>query len=183
MKTIRVDEEIYAELQRLAVPFVDTPNAVLRRVFGFEHSLSNGGGIIKDLQVWLIPHHRKEFPNKEELRTWLERDLRDNGKYQVMSDRVWRGIRPGAICVFHKDKFIVGHAQIKLGLQYGNSGLSRTGVPYVGWVTFDPESVCTFSSPIRFEDAGLAAGMRLSWRGPQKLNEAQYERIVALRSA
>jgi 5-methylcytosine-specific restriction protein A len=36
--TIRIDEEIYAWLQKNARPFEDTPNSVLRRVAGLENS-------------------------------------------------------------------------------------------------------------------------------------------------
>lgn len=32
--TIRVDDEVYEELQKRATPFVDTPNSTLRRVLG-----------------------------------------------------------------------------------------------------------------------------------------------------
>ena len=35
-KVIRIDGEVWAELQRLARPFVDTPNTVLRRVLGLQ---------------------------------------------------------------------------------------------------------------------------------------------------
>lgn len=35
MPTIRVDDEVYAWLQKRARPFEDTPNTVLRRVAGF----------------------------------------------------------------------------------------------------------------------------------------------------
>ena len=38
-KVIRIDEEVWAELQKRARPLVDTPNSVLRRVF----SLSEEG--------------------------------------------------------------------------------------------------------------------------------------------
>jgi hypothetical protein len=33
-KVIRIDEEVWAELQKRARPLVDTPNSVLRKVFG-----------------------------------------------------------------------------------------------------------------------------------------------------
>ena len=33
-KVIRIDEDVWAELQKRARPLVDTPNSVLRRVFG-----------------------------------------------------------------------------------------------------------------------------------------------------
>jgi Restriction Enzyme Adenine Methylase Associated len=33
-RTIRIDDEVYAKLQSLAEPFVDTPNSALRRLLG-----------------------------------------------------------------------------------------------------------------------------------------------------
>ena len=35
-RTIRIDEEVWAQLQQRARPLEDTPNSVLRRVFGLE---------------------------------------------------------------------------------------------------------------------------------------------------
>jgi Restriction Enzyme Adenine Methylase Associated len=43
--TIRVDDEVYAELQKRAEPFVDTPNSTLRRVLGLpERATQSGSG-------------------------------------------------------------------------------------------------------------------------------------------
>lgn len=39
--TIRIDEEVYAWLQRNARPFEDTPNSVLRRIASLEASAEN----------------------------------------------------------------------------------------------------------------------------------------------
>lgn len=39
-KVIRIDEEVWAELQRRARPLEDTPNSVLRRVFGLPEGAS-----------------------------------------------------------------------------------------------------------------------------------------------
>src|SRR3970040_83287 len=39
--TIRIDEEVYAWLQRNARPFEDTPNSVLRRIASLEASADN----------------------------------------------------------------------------------------------------------------------------------------------
>lgn len=36
MRTIRIDDDVFACLQREATPLVDTPNAVLRRILGLE---------------------------------------------------------------------------------------------------------------------------------------------------
>jgi hypothetical protein len=39
-KVIRIDEEVWAELQKRARPLVDTPNSVLRKVFGLPEEAS-----------------------------------------------------------------------------------------------------------------------------------------------
>ncbi|MBW1604392.1 hypothetical protein JJV70_20255 [Streptomyces sp. JJ66] len=36
MRSIRVDDDVYARLQSLAEPFVDTPNSTLRRLLGLK---------------------------------------------------------------------------------------------------------------------------------------------------
>jgi hypothetical protein len=42
-KVIRIDEEVWAELQRRARPLEDTPNSVLRRVFGLPEEATGTG--------------------------------------------------------------------------------------------------------------------------------------------
>jgi hypothetical protein len=42
MPTIRVDSEVFAELQGEAVPFKDTPNSVLRRLLRLDPQASSG---------------------------------------------------------------------------------------------------------------------------------------------
>lgn len=44
MPNIRIDQEVYEALKKQAEPFVDTPNAVLRRLVGLE-AASTGEGI------------------------------------------------------------------------------------------------------------------------------------------
>jgi hypothetical protein len=39
--TIRIDDEVYAWLQKNAKPFEDTPNSVLRRMAGFDQPTAN----------------------------------------------------------------------------------------------------------------------------------------------
>ncbi|MEU9412086.1 hypothetical protein AB0E08_41220 [Streptomyces sp. NPDC048281] len=45
-RTIRVDDEVFAKLQGLAEPLVDTPNSTLRRLLGLDEPASgtSGGG-------------------------------------------------------------------------------------------------------------------------------------------
>lgn len=53
-KVIRIDEQVWAELQKLARPLEDTPNSVLRRVFGLseeetgDRMLEEGEGKFSD---------------------------------------------------------------------------------------------------------------------------------------
>ncbi|MFD3734775.1 hypothetical protein [Streptomyces sp. NPDC058632] len=42
--TIRVDDEVYEELQKQAKPFVDTPNSTLRRILGLPEKVTQPGG-------------------------------------------------------------------------------------------------------------------------------------------
>ena len=44
-RVIRIDDEVWAELQRRARPLEDTPNSVLRRVFGLPEEATNETGI------------------------------------------------------------------------------------------------------------------------------------------
>lgn len=183
MKTIRVDDQVFGELQRQAVPFVDTPNAVLRRLLGL-----GGGGpaprTATDAPAFLIPHNRKEFATADALRRWLDGKLRAEraGRYYVASGSGWSRIPPGATCAFHKDKLLVGDAVVEQGLQYGESDLSpATGRPYVGSVTFRPESIRTFDPPIPFDEAAAAADKGLTWRAIQELTRSEYEQVLALR--
>jgi hypothetical protein len=48
MPTVRIDDEVYERLQRDAVPFVDTPNTVLRRVLGLDPTDSAGSRVSPD---------------------------------------------------------------------------------------------------------------------------------------
>lgn len=41
--SLEVDDQVFAELQRRATPFVDSPNSVLRRVLGLDESLDSDG--------------------------------------------------------------------------------------------------------------------------------------------
>jgi len=48
MPVIRVDEEVWKELQRRAEPLVDTPNSVLRKILGFTgDKVSNEGKVVE----------------------------------------------------------------------------------------------------------------------------------------
>lgn len=48
MPNIYVDEEVFAELQKRADAFVDTPNDVMRRLLGFKGSKPQKGVMVKN---------------------------------------------------------------------------------------------------------------------------------------
>ena len=59
-RVIRIDQEVWAELQRRAIPFKDNPNSVLRKILGLtsdEVGESNSSGIADlDLRVAGLIH-------------------------------------------------------------------------------------------------------------------------------
>jgi hypothetical protein len=56
-RSIEVDDEVWAELQRLAVPLVDTPNTVLRRLLGLVPADANGTPVaIRSRRAQTGPH-------------------------------------------------------------------------------------------------------------------------------
>ena len=67
MATIRVDDEVYAWLQKQARPFEDTPNSVLRRVAGIgaqEPAQQKGGKEVRQTPA------NKELSGRELNETW-----------------------------------------------------------------------------------------------------------------
>lgn len=66
MKQIEVDDEIFQYLQTKAVPFVDTPNTILRRLLGME------GAAVPTFVVELKPPQTKEAIDAEKLLAELE---------------------------------------------------------------------------------------------------------------
>ena len=68
--TITVDEEVYDQLKRIAEPFVDTPNDVLRRVF---HLGAHGAvGAAADVDGALST----DYEGEEVTEQWVEHDRR-----------------------------------------------------------------------------------------------------------
>lgn len=61
---IRIDDDVFQHLQKQAVPLVDTPNDVLRRVFGFNKSPlkpkeTNPVPVTKRRQMVTLPDGRR----------------------------------------------------------------------------------------------------------------------------
>jgi hypothetical protein len=118
--------------------------------------------------------HDQRFPTVEYLADYLERTLRKNGKYRVVTAKNYARLEPGDIVLFHKKRKFVGKAIIKQGLR------ERHEKEFQGYVTFEPNSVCVYDSPIPFEDVEVVLGKRLGHRRPSKIGRVAY-RFIARR--
>ena len=87
MYRIKIDEEVFAQLQKEATPFVDEPNDVLRRMLALSH---NGEGEVKE-----NPKTSKRIPSRyllplEEYRIPILKSLESHGgtatRKAVLSD-------------------------------------------------------------------------------------------------
>lgn len=173
MPKIHIDEQVMAELKRRANG--RPPNEVIREFLGLsldeEQAMEPG--------VYLIPHSPKEFRRADELRLWLSEVLARNGEYLVASSHYWRNVIPGSVCLFHKDKCIVGEGKMLGGLMsYTGVEISpRTGRRYAGVVRFDPASIEIYKKPIAFVVAEGLLGKTLTFRGVQKLTLKDYKML------
>lgn len=176
MSKIHVDEQVMVELKRRAGG--GTPNDVIRQLLGLwvdEPQVDEPG-------VYLVPHSPKEFrEGATELSRWLSEDLAGEkaGEYAVASAHYWRNVIPGSICVFHKDKMIVGEGKLVGGLlpYHGTEISPRTGKTYAGVVNFEPASIKVYKDPISFSTAEKLLNKTLTFRGIQRLTRKDYDKI------
>ena len=128
MPVIRVDDEVWKELQRRAEPLVDTPNSVLRKLLGLtEDKVSNEEKVIEikpnslhSLHKWaLIPIPRKKrhfFPGYK-----VYFDLETDAK--VIRTRVTSALKGTPVGDLNSGAYIQGglrpwynsHSELKLG--------------------------------------------------------------------
>lgn len=174
MPTIHVDQQVMAELKQKAID--QTPNDVIRQLLG----LSQPQEITQQPGVYLIPHSYDEFPDVDALKQWLSVDLSENGIYSVASSHYWANVNPDSICLFHKNKTIVGEGKMigRLMAYTGNEVSPDTGIRYAGEVHFDPVSIKVYANPIPFTKVEKLLGKGLTFRGIQRLTQKDYEAIL-----
>ena len=68
MQTIEVDDEVFQFLQRQAVPLVDTPNSVLRRLLLGNRGKRGGVRVMQEPDLRLMSTPTAERPSKGESR-------------------------------------------------------------------------------------------------------------------
>lgn len=75
-RTIRVDDDVFARLQELAEPFVDTPNSALRKVLGLDQAASEQPGQASRRDQTLAPLLADGRLQAHQRLVWQRRNLR-----------------------------------------------------------------------------------------------------------
>ena len=132
--------------------------------------------------IYLIPSSPKEF-DIEELKDFL-RNMHDaKASYLAASDRFWKNVQADSICLFHKDKCIVGEGKMNGKTKYAGTEKSPvTKRPYALEIDFIPETIKLYKRPVRFAEveAALGLGKPLGWRVIQSLNMAGYSTVTSI---
>jgi hypothetical protein len=100
--------------------------------------------------VNILPHSPKEFETAQVLANRLVTELKAwGGVYRVVTMRRYC-IPPGSVCLFMKDKEIVGEGEVKESLQkYEGKEISpTTEKPYEGTIIFEPSSLRRYARPL-----------------------------------
>lgn len=85
-RTIRVDDEVFAKLQSLAEPFVDTPNSTLRKLLGLDASSPVGAPRPTHRDQSLAPLLADGRLRAGQRLVWRRRNLRQEHHVTVVAD-------------------------------------------------------------------------------------------------
>ena len=132
--------------------------------------------------VKILPHSPKEFKTAEELANWLGTGLKaQGGVYHVVTMSSRYRIPSGSVCLFMKDKKIVGEGIVKESVQkYGGKEISPTsGKPYEGMITFEPSSLRRYVHPLELDFVQRLSGKKLTARFLHTLEWDDYGRLLA----
>lgn len=133
--------------------------------------------------VYLFPHSPKEFPTPQLLGAFLQGELgRRGGVYRVATARGYRRVQVGSLVLFHKNRFLVGQAEVKQSLTpyQGTIPSPVTDRPYQGQLAFDSSTVTVYARLIPFEEVKRLAGIKINARAVQKISWQDYRRFESL---
>lgn len=91
MKTIQIDDEVFAYLQSNAIPYVETPNLTLRRLFKLNGKILSSGDTSRG-RIVQSENIRKKQP-KTDLQTLIQSGLLREGQTLYLHDYQGRRIK------------------------------------------------------------------------------------------
>lgn len=111
-------------------------------------------------KVVFFPHSDDEFKNENELRCWLDNDLRiyREGYYHLKKGTGLGSLDKGSIVFFHKSKWIVGCAVVEENSRDTTpEEKGRYGDEYEIVVKFNPSSIWVWTDDefVSTDDAGV----------------------------
>lgn len=191
-RTIRIDDEVYTALQKGAEPFTDTPNSALRRILRLDHEQEKSSDDVQSVRLaGFSPKEGYEsgsgfvrFKSAKEVADFLRIIRNTKDSYLAASDHFWKNVQADSICLFHKDKCIVGEGKMNGKIEpYDGKEISKmTKRRYPGEVEFIPDTIRLYKRPIPFAEAEKALGRKkhLAHRGMPKLSMADYLTINSI---
>jgi len=132
--------------------------------------------------VKILPHSPKEFETADDLANWLGTELRARGgQYHVVTMSRRYEMCPGSVCLFMKDKRIVGEGVVKESIRKyeGNEISPTTGRVYEGTIIFEPSSLRRYARPLELDLVQQVSRRRITPRFVQSLGWADYGRLLA----
>ncbi|MEK7682137.1 MAG: hypothetical protein AAB369_04850, partial [Chloroflexota bacterium] len=168
-------------LQKQAEPFTDTPNSALRKLLGLDHEQEKSSDDVQSVR--LVGFSSKEgydpeeggefvsFESPEEVRGFFKemRDVLTRGekyRYLAAGDRFWKNVQADSICLFHKNKHIVGEGKMngKAKPYVVRDGVTEicpvTERPYAREVYFNPATIRQYKRTIPLAEAEKAHGRK-----------------------
>ena len=125
MKTIEIDDEVFAYLQSNAIAYLETPNLTLRRLFNLNGKISSGG-ILKGQGPQSEDKRRKQ--PKANLRKLIEHGLLQEGQTLFLHD--YRGRR-----IEGYEAIISGKSLLRNGEPFSMSSLAQISLEKEGFTS------------------------------------------------
>ena len=135
--------------------------------------------------VTVLPHSSKEegLETPEGLAEWIGTGLKHDGKYLIATiSTKHKALCPGSICLFMKNKKIVGEGILKDFVQkYTSSEVSPVTLkPYDGILVFEPTSLRRYTRFLELAEIYEATGKNISFRSGGNLAWEQYGKCLSL---
>jgi len=125
--------------------------------------------------IRVLPHSPEEFSTAAKLAEWIGTELKKDGIYLIASTSRVRDLRRGSICLFMKDKKVLGEGLVKDFDPYvGKERSPATEKPYEGVITFTPSSLRRYVRPLGLDEIKRLTGKSIGFRSGGRLDCVQY---------